>query len=269
MKLIIATPFYEMKGYSPYIKSLVEAVIVLNKSGIDFEYWALSGDSYVDRVRNTICERFLESNGTDLLFIDSDMSWDAQGFANILKSPFEVTGASYPQKNNWEMYSAKIETFEDGSPKVNIATGLIKAEWVPAGFLRIKRSCLERFKRCYPDKTYQDVGADMLSPLRVYTSFFECQVIDGFRCGEDVTFCKRWAAAGGDMWVEPRITFGHYGIKEWGGNYHEYLHSLLTKNENKQPELYIERGGVREELKRINESFDKYIKNSIPEKELA
>jgi hypothetical protein len=226
MKLIIATPFYEMKAFSPYVTSLVQSLMILQRLGIAYDYWDLSGDSYVDRARNTICERFLESDGTDLLMIDSDMAWDPVGFVNILKSPFEVTGAAYPCKNNWENYGVQIQTFEDGAPQVNIETGLIRADWVPAGFLRIKKSCLQKYKNSGVAKMYCDRSADPMCADRTFTSFFECSVDKGARFGEDVTFCKRWRSIGGEIWVEPRITIRHYGIKEWEGNYDTYLRKL-------------------------------------------
>jgi len=255
MKLIIATPFYEMKGYSPYITSLAVSLTALCKAGVEYEYWDLSGDSYVDRARNTICERFLESDGTDLLFIDSDMSWNVMGLVNILKSPFEITGAAYPVKNNWGEFGVKIDVFEDGHPKVNLPTGLIKALWVPAGFLRIKRSALERIKAEYPHKKYEDINADPENPKRKYTSYFECEIIDGQRYGEDVSFCKKWTDIGGEIWVEPRITFSHFGLKEWEGNYHEYLHNLLgTEIYQYAPPEHVHKY-LKSEMKRIVNSF--------------
>jgi hypothetical protein len=223
MKLIIATPFYESRGFAPYIISLISSIQLLERSKIEFDYWGLSGDSYIDRARNTICNRFLDTDATHLLFIDSDMSWNIEGFANMIKSPYEVTGAAYPTKNNWENYGVAIETLENGVAKVDEKTGLIKAGIVPGGFLMITRSCLEKFRDNYPGLYYYDSCADVEKPKQKHTIFFECTTEGHVRFGEDVTFCHRWSAIGGEIWLEPRISFGHYGIKGWNGNYHEFL----------------------------------------------
>jgi hypothetical protein len=189
------------------------------------------------------------------------MEWDVMGFANILKSPFEVTGAAYPCKNNWEEYTAIPDTFEDGSPKVNIATGLIKAKRVPAGFLRLKRSCLEQYRKHYHDKYYCDNSVEPHNPDKKYTSFFECETIGHNRYGEDVLFCKRWAEMGGEIWIEPRITISHYGIKAWTGNYHNYLHSLAGK-----PNPFnLEKQLLTLEIDRISTS----LRNNLKEMEIA
>ena len=57
--VIIATPFYEVKGYSPYIRSLVYTINALNMFRIPWRYFELSGDSYVDRAKNTLVHHFL------------------------------------------------------------------------------------------------------------------------------------------------------------------------------------------------------------------
>jgi hypothetical protein len=223
VRLIIATPFYSMSGFSPYIASLLASAKTLWSSGIDFEFWDLPGDSYVDRARNTICNRFLESNATDLVFVDSDMAWQADAFNAILKSPYEVTGCAYPVKNNWNQFGVVINVNENKTPKVDAASGLISADWVPAGFLRIKRSCIEKMAEAFKDQFYYDFSADPDNPGRRYINFFNCSVEGGHRYGEDVNFCRKWKYIGGDLWIEPRITFGHYGMQGWTGNYHEFL----------------------------------------------
>src|SRR4030042_2824544 len=41
--------------------------------------------------------------------------------------------------------------------------------------------------------------------------------------GEDTYFCRRWIDIKGELFIEPRINFTHYGKQEYHGNYHEYL----------------------------------------------
>jgi hypothetical protein len=46
---------------------------------------------------------------------------------------------------------------------------------------------------------------------------------DYLRYGEDATFCRRARDMGVPLYCDPNITFGHYGVKGFHGNYHEYL----------------------------------------------
>jgi len=238
MKLLIATGFYNLAAaYSPYIASLVNTVKVLTLAGIEFDFLPHNGDSYVDRFRNTVCAKFLEGDYTDLLFIDSDMDWEVGAINRILMAPVEVVGGVYPMKNNWDQYPVGLQTHPDGKPKGDPKTGLLKADWVMAGFLRIKRTCLEKMQEAYADTVYQDVSADPAKPDRVYYKFFETRLGIG---GEDMTFCQRWRDIGGEIWLEPRITFGHYGVKGWQGNYHEFLMRQPGGSKANIKKLYVE-----------------------------
>jgi glycosyltransferase involved in cell wall biosynthesis len=230
-KVIIATPFYELKGFSPYISSMVHVVKLLTQMGVEFEFWELSGDSYVHRARNTICARFLEDPAaTDLFFIDSDMQWNPEALVNMIFLPEDVIGGSYPVKNNWASWTSipEFEQGEDGKnhPRGRIlpdGTALLKAYVVAGGFLRIKRIALEKFKEKYPDLWYNEPSADPSNPTRRYHSFFMSQVEDHLLYGEDMWFSKKMREAGLETWIYPNVNMGHYGVKGWTGNYHAFL----------------------------------------------
>ena len=236
-KVIIATPFYEMKAFSPYVASLQMTVQMLVRLGYDYEWWELSGDSYVDRAKNTLFTKFLEDPAaTDLFMIDSDMQWNPQGFLTMLNLSEGVVMGTYPQKNIWEKYTAIPEMVEQdgkfhpiGRPLGN-EEALIKAAYLAGGFLRIKRAVLEAYKEKYEEQYhYYDQGADPSAPERKYIEFFTCErgkmVEDGpvLRWGEDRVFGKRLAAIGIDFWIYPNVDLTHFGIKGWSGNYHKHL----------------------------------------------
>lgn len=217
MKLLIATPFYEMKGFSPYISSLVYTCKLLHQAGIEFDFWELSGDSYVDRARNTIANKFMDSDYTDLVFIDSDHKWDLEGFTNLLKADFPIVGAGYPCKNQWDFFSCILETLDDGKPIVN-AQGLIKAWGIPTGFMKIKREVFVQLAEKMPDNYYMANNVETGEEVKVFNFFGRIPPM-----GEDISFCRRWAGIGGELWVEPRVTITHYGVKGWEGCYDTFL----------------------------------------------
>jgi glycosyltransferase involved in cell wall biosynthesis len=232
MKVVIATPFYEMRGFSPYIFSLTHTIRMLTQLGIEHEYWELSGDSYVDRAKNTLMTKFLEDpDATDLFIIDSDMQWDPNGFINMLTLPEEVVVGSYPQKNAWGKWtSSPVLVEENGAHHpvgrvLNDGSALIKSAFLAGGFMRVKRSALQKFKDSYPQFRYRDSSADPSAPDREYVEFSTCEIADGLRWGEDRVFGKRLAAIGVDAWIYPNIEFGHYGIKGWTGNFDKFLRS--------------------------------------------
>jgi hypothetical protein len=234
MKLVIATPFYSMSGFSPYITSLISSTKALSMLGVEWDFWELSGDSYVDRARNTICARFSKSDYTHMLFIDSDMAWDVEGFLRLLKSPHELTGGLYPVKNNWENYCERLKFDENNNPVQDEVTGHIECEYVPSGFMLIKKSCIEKMIEAYKNDWYYAHSSHDDDPNEKVVNLFECSRNEEThtRRGEDVTFCHKWTAIGGKCFLEPRISFGHCGMKAWYGNFEKYWRSLQKKEQH-------------------------------------
>lgn len=220
-KYLFATPFYDVKGFSPYILSMFQTVYALARhTKVDFEFNELSGDSYVWRARNLLAERFLHSDATHLIFLDSDQGWSLEAIMRLIKADGDVVGGAYPSKNNWEHYSVCVYTDENGIPETN-AEGLIRAQKVPTGFMKIKREVFERLKKAYPENWYWE-GGDTSSLRKMY-DYFGHLTLDHVKLGEDISFCKRFEMIGGELWVEPRCDISHTGSKTWTGNYHKFL----------------------------------------------
>lgn len=230
-KVIFATPFYEMKAYSPYVHSMFYTIRQLQAMNIWCEFWDLSGDSYVDRAKNTLFNKFLEDpESTDLFMIDSDMQWNIDAVINMLALPDDIVIGSYPQKNSWGRWTSvpKFQHNGDGSfhpigRTLPDGSALIQSEYLSGGFMRIKRSVLERYQDNYKDDVYTDPSADPSKPERKYTNFFICEVKDGLRWGEDRFFGKRLIELGIQTMIYPNIDFMHYGVKGWGGNFDKWL----------------------------------------------
>lgn len=249
LKLQISTPFYMQQEFSHYGDSMFETARLLAYTGVEFQKQSLNGDSYIDRAKNTIVANFLESDCTDLLMIDSDMRWHPDSVGRMLRHTQEIVGGFFPFKNNWGQFCGALMPDEKGAiPDVSTAVELwdgsclLKAYLLPGGFLRLKRSVLERFADHYSDVVYQDPFADPAKPDRVYTAFFECLIHNHMRFGEDATFCRRMREMGVDLWCDPNITFSHYGIKGYTGNYHE----SLLKSPEEIDALIAERAALAE-----------------------
>lgn len=243
-KLMIATPLYMQQEFGHYGDSLLETVRLLDSLNLPWQKQTLNGDSYIDRAKNSIIANFLESDCTDLLMIDSDMQWSPEAIGRMLRHPQEVVGGMFPMKNAWGQFCGALMTDENGGfPDLNTAVELwdgsclFRAQLLPGGFLRLKRSVLERFADHYSELVYQDPCADPSKPDRVYTAFFECVTHNYIRCGEDATFSRRCIEMGIDIWCDPNISFGHYGIKGFYGNYHQFL----LKPQEELEKLAIER----------------------------
>lgn len=230
MRVVIATPFYELKGFSPYIVSLVETCRLLAAHGIDYRFMDLSGDSYVHRARNTMCDAFLgDPDATDLFFIDSDMSWNPDAFVKMCLRPEPVIGGSYPVKNCWEAWTSlphwKEENGQNVLKGVDLGDGsaLIEAFVLAGGFLRIKRQVLEMFREHYSDLWYREPTSAPGEPEKRFTQFFGSESVDHRFFGEDHFFSKKLRDMGIQMFIYPNVDITHWGYKNFPGNFDQYL----------------------------------------------
>ena len=245
-KIILGTCFYEVKGFSPYIVSLVATIRALELMKLPWDYKEISGDSYVDRAKNTLLNAFMDDQeATHLFMIDSDHGWTPDAFLRVLRAAMmgaELVGASYPCKNNWDFFGCvpkmqehdgqlyhigeEIEVEAEGKPDT---VRLLEMHCIPGGFVCYSKAALKRTEPAL--KVYQqfDLGTkEMVS----FVEYFRCNIeADGGRIGEDVYFQKRYAEMGGKIWMEPNAKIAHFGIQKWEGNYHE---KLLREKEQRE-----------------------------------
>lgn len=230
MRVVIATPFYELKAFSPYVVSLVQTLRLLTANGVGFSFMEISGDSYVHRARNTICDAFLEDEeATDLFFIDSDMSWNPEAFLKMCLLPQPVLGGSYPVKNKWDAWTSIPKQHEEGGKPalkgVELPDGsaLIEAHVLAGGFLRLKRDALVKFREKFPDDNYTEPSTRPDDPERKFTEFFFAGKIDGKFFGEDHYFSMKMRNAGIPMFIFPNVDITHWGYNAFAGNFHKFM----------------------------------------------
>jgi hypothetical protein len=244
--LVIFTSFYEQRGYAGYIKSLVTTQMVLERLGIRYDYWAASGDFHVERALNKALTNFMRSDFTDFINIDADEAWDPEGLMRILLNEEEIVGGSYRMKNRWGAWTATPRTVAgvpDGKLKAD-GEPLIAAERLPAGFLRIKKTALEKFAAAYPERWYWDTHDETKERIKV-VQFFTTSLRDHEMFSQDFTFSEDMKAIGVPLWIEPNVTIGHFGLVEHVGNLDRHLRQL-KEDQGMSDMQVIERFAARE-----------------------
>jgi hypothetical protein len=217
-KLVIFTSFYSHTAYAPYVRSLATTLGVLSELGIRHEYMMRPSDFHVERAVNNTLTEIMGMDVTDVLLIDSDESWNAEDVVRILMHPEEIVGASYRMKNNWNEYVGTVK-YLDGMPEGRMlkdGTPLLCAERVAGGFMRIKVSALRKWAAAYPELVSEE-------PDGTKVQFFSRMVDDGVVHCQDMAFCKRWLAIGGELWIDPNINVTHWGFEPHHGDMNGYL----------------------------------------------
>lgn len=206
-KVFLATPTYDKLG-AGYTDALFHSSAALSEAGIASELCILSGDCHVDDARNFLVRNFLESDCTDLVFLDADVAWLPSDLVALCRHDADVVAGLYPLKSRNESFPVRLLPGEQWSN----GGGLLEVESVPTGFLRIKRHVLERLAA--QARTYLR-NDDPRGPVPL---IFERTLEDQIRWGGDYTFCRKWRALGGKIHIDPEMVLDHYGDMLFSGS---------------------------------------------------
>lgn len=168
----------------------------------------------VDRVRNQICKRFLESDADYLLMIDDDVVPPATVLDMARHDKDVVAGLCYAYLPRLGYYSVAYPSGnEHGKPVERLGIGeqiegrgLIEVELAGTACMLIHRRVLEALDRPHFKMQLDD----------------DCLLI---KDSEDFSFCRKARAAGFSIWLDTDQPCGHYRALDmhasvrWGQEY--------------------------------------------------
>lgn len=206
-KVFIATPAYSGKVNVQYALSLADTTYLLKAHGIDIVSRISASGSLLVAERNRLLEEFRRSDCTHMLCIDGDLGWPAQAVLAMLEADKEFVAGVYPARGKVNEYTFR-PTLRENSSIVNDKQ-LLSMQYIPAGFMLIKRSVVEKLIAHFPELYFEPKDPEKASQ-NAYC-FFNTEVWEGEFWGEDYVFCRRCREAGVDIWVDPFIQFDHDG----------------------------------------------------------
>jgi hypothetical protein len=190
---------------------LTQAVMQCAAQGWGFTYILREADSMVARGRSFLASQFLEnpasSNCTDLVFVDTDLSWDGDEFIRLCSHDVDVVGGAYPYKD--ESGDFPLRWPSDGLMETN---GLWEVQAVTPGFCRISRRALEKIARERPWIEFKDRGSE--KGQRSWMFFDNLQRPSGVY-DEGYIFCEHWRGVGGKVFLDPDLNLTHIGRKAY------------------------------------------------------
>lgn len=174
-KLFVATPMYGGKCDGPFLKSCLDLNSLCGRHGIHLQYHFLFNESLITRARSYLVDKFLRSECTHMMFIDSDITFNASDVLALLAMDLPINGGPYPKKTiAWEkVYDAmqfglaqnnpaKLEAYS-GDFVFNVKPGTIEIKMdepvevmeIGTGFMMIKREVFTQFKAAYPELAFK------------------------------------------------------------------------------------------------------------------
>jgi glycosyltransferase involved in cell wall biosynthesis len=207
--ILISTPAYDKKVGVPYMLSILDTVRFLEAEGFEVHVQLPIDGALLVHTRNEILQRFMDLECDYALLVDSDIGWDPDAVMRLIIADKEISGGVYPARDG-RGYKFIASTEEDGKIIRCPETQLLKMQYIPAGFMLLKRSAIEKMQQKFPELYYEPK-----SPQSIFSKgycLFNTEVFDGEFWGEDYVFCRRAHEAEIDIWVDPLIEFNHSGI---------------------------------------------------------
>jgi hypothetical protein len=244
VKLFIGIPCYGGQIYYTTTNSLLALTDVCRQLKIGMSAFFLGNESLIQRGRNRILSYFMAGDFTHMMFIDADVSFNAQDIVTMLQSEFEFTVGAYPKKEVvWDRVVAAVrcgvrpaeippyaashvfnftEGVRDGKENLQLASmgDAIFAEVQDGatGFMLLRRSVIEKMQTAYPETKYvaddhENYGAEPYA-------LFDCGIEPESNryLSEDFMFCRRWQRIGGKVWCCVTAKLDHTGTYIFEGD---------------------------------------------------
>jgi hypothetical protein len=209
-KIFIASPMYGGMCYGSYTKALTDFMILATKHQIDAKLFFMFNESLITRARNYLADEFLRSGYDYLLFIDSDIHFEAHDIlvmSHFLTNGYngkqmDVVCGPYPKKAiSWEKIKQAVDKgFADKNPMMleefvgdyvfNPADHItsfkvdepVEVKEGGTGFMMIKREAFELMDEAYPNFSYKPdhVRTKNFDGTREIMTYFDCVIDRGY-----------------------------------------------------------------------------------------
>lgn len=226
--VVIAVPCYSGLIHVGTSRSILHDVMALTGRGDIVQVAEEVGNADISNCRAMIVAKFLAIEGaTHLVMVDDDVAWEGGGLLKLVDARTDFVAGLYPRRMgddiNFHVH------MKPGAQKLD-ADGLLEVNGVPAGFMCLTRDMLERMVKHYDAHKFYFPQAPNGIAWDLFDGFWsEDDKGVKHKFGEDYSFCARWRAMGGRIYVEPSIHMGHLGTKMWAGRFSDGFKPMATE----------------------------------------
>lgn len=205
-KLFVAAPMYGGQCQGMFARSIADLSALCTHYGIQVRFYFLFNESLITRARNYCADEFMRSGDTHLMFIDSDIGFNANDVIALMalqsenpdEDQYDILAGPYPKKCiSWEKIKTAVDKgFADEDPNklekyvgdyvFNPAGGSgeiplgepVEVLEAGTGFMMIRRNTFEKFQQAYPQQMYKPdhVRTEHFDGSREIMAFFDTPI---------------------------------------------------------------------------------------------
>lgn len=246
-KLFVAAPMYGGQCAGMFARSIADLSALCTQHGIPLQFYFLFNESLITRARNYCCDEFMRSGATHLMFIDSDIGFNALDVLALMQlqclepEKYDIIGGPYPKKCiSWEKIKHAVDKgVADADPNVlekfvgdfvfnpkgNQPSILIgepcEVLEIGTGFMSVTKNAMQKFQDAYPQYMYKPdhVRTAAFDGTREIMMFFQAEVDPKSKryLSEDYWFCQKAQEIELKTWLCPWMKLQHVGTYIFGG----------------------------------------------------
>lgn len=218
-KLVVFCTPTRAQPHPAWVAAMEASEPAFRDAGYDTKIALEAGNPYISGARATLLRKAMDAHADVVVFLDDDVCWRPEDLLALVEAPADVCAGTYRFKKADEEYMGEWRRDEHGKP-VGQQIGdlvMLRADRVPAGFLKVTKEAVDAFMRAYPELCYGPRYAPAVD-------LFNHGAHEGVWFGEDYAFSRRWVDAGHDLWLLPELRIDHHGPDTvFPGDLHDYL----------------------------------------------
>ena len=242
--IFVATPVHDQCSIH-YTQGLLEFQQLCMKKNVKVTFQIMKS-SLVTQGRNLCVSGFLSSKYTHMLFVDSDILFNAESIFKMIERDKDIISIPYPLKTfNWDKVYKKFKQGEIKNPQelgkwaniypmkvenekdITVERGVIEVTHSPTGCMLIKRNVFDKLIQKYPEKAIVQktvINGEYITKPHMW-NFFDClhDPVEKTYLGEDFAFCKLWRDIGGQCFAFIDDPIAHIGEHQYEGRFADEL----------------------------------------------
>jgi hypothetical protein len=256
VKLFVATPVHSDVSIH-YMQSVFKLHAKCNENKIPIML-QLMKSSLVTQGRNLCVSYFLNTDFTHMLFIDSDILFEADSIFKMIEKDQDVLSIPYPMKvihwdkvmmkwkdiptMNYKQASTSGNTFpvriKGDENDIDVENEMIELSHSMTGCMLLKREALEKMIKAYPDltikqKTMFDGEHVNKNMYNFFDTYYDKK--EKLYYGEDFAFSRLWTKIGGKCMALITEYITHVGEYQFMGRLvDEMVPAGIDKPEKKE-----------------------------------